>query len=100
MWIYRLELLLATASNSNIEILQRYQNSILKLITQAPWFTKNTEIHKYLQMLTIKEEIRTRSLKYGQKLINHLNQLAKTLHNNKRQIKRLKRYHILELSNR
>lgn len=79
MWTYGLELW-GTTSNSNIEILQRYQNNIIKLITQAPWFTKNTEVHEYLQMPTIREEIRTRSTKYCQRLTNHPNQLAKTLH--------------------
>jgi len=28
-----------TASNSNIEILQRYQNKILRAIANAPWYT-------------------------------------------------------------
>lgn len=44
VWTYGIELW-GTASNSNVEILQRYQNSILKLIIQAPWFTKNVELH-------------------------------------------------------
>lgn len=98
-WTYGIELL-GTASNSNIEILQRYQNSILKLIAQAPWFTKNTEVHEYFQMPTIKQEIRTRSLKYCQKLPNHPNHLARALFEGERPPKRLKRYHILELSKR
>ena len=35
-----------TASTSNIAIIQRYQSKILRMITLAPWYSSNDQIHK------------------------------------------------------
>jgi hypothetical protein len=40
VWTYGIELW-GCASSSNIEILQRYQSNMLRLITQAPWYVTN-----------------------------------------------------------
>jgi len=37
IWAYDIELW-DTVSNSNIEILQRFQNKFLKIIIDAPWY--------------------------------------------------------------
>ena len=47
-----------TASNSNIEILQRYQDKTLRLILNAPKFISNKTIHNDLYMPTIKDQIK------------------------------------------
>ena len=44
-----------TASESNIKILQRYQT--IRSIINAPWYITNVNIHKDLEMPTVKEEI-------------------------------------------
>ena len=33
-----------TASNSNIDILERFQSKVLRIITDAPWYVPNTII--------------------------------------------------------
>jgi hypothetical protein len=46
-----------TASNSNIEILQRFQNKVLSSIVNAPWYVPNIILHTDLQIPTVKAEI-------------------------------------------
>ena len=65
--------------NSNIEILQRFQNKTLRLITNAPWYVPNAVLHTDLQLLTIRAEITRMNGKYKAKLEAHPNDLAKTL---------------------
>jgi hypothetical protein len=39
-----------TASNSNIEILQRYQNIVLRATVNAPWYISNKVLHTDLTL--------------------------------------------------
>lgn len=98
IWMYGIQLW-GCASNSNISIIQRAQNMMLKTIASAPWFITNSEIHEHLQMSTVKEEIRATAAKYKERLAHHPNELAAQLvHPN--YPKRLKRSHIQTLDNR
>jgi hypothetical protein len=54
----------STASNSNIAILQRYQNKVLKTIVNAPWYISNRIVHTDLKIPTIREEMTKCSIKY------------------------------------
>ena len=98
IWTYGLQLW-GSASDSNLNIIQRQQNRILKTIAKAPWYITNNEIHEHLGMRTIKEEIRSLAAKYKERLIHHPNELARQLTMD-RYVKRLKRHHILELETR
>jgi len=62
----------------NTEILQRFQNKTLRLITNAPWYVPNA-VHTDLQLLIIRAEITGISGKYKAKLEAHPNELAQTL---------------------
>jgi len=55
-WTYDIPLW-GTTSNSNIEILQRFQNKILRSIANAPRYVPNTIPHTGLQIPTVKAEI-------------------------------------------
>lgn len=96
VWSYGLELW-GTASNSNIEILQRYQSKTLRLITNAPWFVTNKAIHRDLNMSTIREEINRFSSRYLGRLSRHQNPLAISLLDDTNEVRRLKRFHVLDL---
>jgi hypothetical protein len=63
IWTYGIPLW-GTASNSNIEILQRFQNKVLRSIVNAPWYVPNTILHTNLQIPTVKAEITNFSTKY------------------------------------
>ena len=63
IWTYGIPLWV-TASNSNIEILKRFQNKVLRSIVNAPWYVPNTILHTDLQIPTVKAEITNFSTKY------------------------------------
>ena len=86
-----------TTSNSNTEILQRYQSKTLRLITNASWYVNNRCMHNDLNISIIIQEINNFSLKYFQRLSDYFNLLAITLLDDSEEIWRLKRFHILNL---
>jgi hypothetical protein len=43
MWTYGIQLW-ETASNSNIEILKRFQSKVLRIIADAPWYVPSAVI--------------------------------------------------------
>jgi hypothetical protein len=55
VWTYGIQLW-GTASNSNLETLERYQSKVLRIITDAPWYMPNAIIKRDLQILTVKQE--------------------------------------------
>jgi hypothetical protein len=67
------------ASNSNTEILQRFQSKALRMIVDAPWHVLNTVIRRDLQIPTIKEDIRRNSSQYSARLSTHPNGLVVNL---------------------
>jgi hypothetical protein len=78
IWTYGIQLM-GTASTSNIEILECFQLNTLCMIVDAPWYVPNTVIQRYLQIPTVKEEIRRYSSQYSARLSTHPNNLIVTL---------------------
>jgi hypothetical protein len=68
-----------TASNSNIEILQRYQNKFLRAKVNASRYISNKVLHTDFRVPTIREEITKFSVKCRDKITTHPNELASTL---------------------
>ncbi|XP_060662116.1 uncharacterized protein LOC132795433 [Drosophila nasuta] len=66
------------ASNSNIDIVQRAQSNILRTITGAPWYVRNENIQRDLNILPAKEVIAEQKKKYFTKLLLHPNHLARS----------------------
>lgn len=95
VWMYGVQLW-GSASDSNISIIQRMQNMALRSICSVPWFITNTEIHHYLSMNTVKEEITKATASYRRRLEGHPNELATTLRTLSYN-KRLKRKDILAM---
>jgi endonuclease/exonuclease/phosphatase family metal-dependent hydrolase len=89
-----------TASTSNIEILQRFQNKVLRTIVNAPWYVPNKLLHSDLRLRTIPEEINHISSKYNIKIKTHPNRLAAELMNDEVSPKRLKRLKTAEVATR
>ena len=89
VWTYGIQLW-GTTSNSNVEILQRYQSKTLRQIVNAPWYITNHHIHDDLQIPIIKNEINRFSSRYLERLSNHPNTLAISLLDDSEEIKRLK----------
>lgn len=96
VWTYGIELW-GIASKSNRLKIQRFQNRCLRMIVNAGWYHRNDEIHEYLEVGTVEEEIANRSEKYQQRLHKHQNTLALQLLDNGNTVRRLKRTQVLDL---
>ena len=97
IWTYGIPLW-GTASNSNIEIQQRFQKSSDQLPTLHGMYITlfYTPIYRYPQF---KAEITNFSTKYREKLITHPNELTPTLLEDE-EPRRLKRFKPTELTTR
>ena len=98
IWTYALPLW-GKASNSNIEILQGYQNKVLRATVNAPWCITNKVLHVDLRVPTVREEITKFSVKYRDKTTTHPNELASTLLEEE-EPRRLKRFKPTDLTTR
>jgi hypothetical protein len=78
IWTYGIQLW-GTAFTSNIEILERFQCTVLRMIVDAPWYVPNTVIRRDLQTPTVKEEIRHYKSQYSARLSIHPTDLVVNL---------------------
>jgi hypothetical protein len=56
VWSYGIQLW-GCASESNIQVIQRYQNKVLKCIVNAPWYVRNSDFHRDLGIETVTDII-------------------------------------------
>jgi hypothetical protein len=78
IWSYGIQLW-GTTSKSNINILERFQSKVSRLIVDAPWYVSNSIIRKDLQIPTVKEEISRFSSHYNVCISVHPIELIATL---------------------
>jgi len=86
-----------TESNSNLEVLERFQSKVLGIITDAPRYVPNTIIKRDLQIATVKQEARKYSANCRKRLGTHPNNLANTLFKEQFGTRRIKRLHPADL---
>jgi hypothetical protein len=58
---------------SNIAIIQRFQNKVLRNIDDAPWHVRNADLHRDLNMEMVTAEIRRFARKHEERLLHHDN---------------------------
>jgi hypothetical protein len=75
IWTYGIQLW-GSASISNIEILERFQGKVLRMITYAPWYVPNMVLRQDLQITSVKEEIHRFRTQYRDRLYTHPNNLT------------------------
>ena len=85
--------------SQTLRYLQRLQNKILRMVTNAPWYVPNHVLHSDLQIPTIREEITRLSTSYKAKIDVHPNKLTTSLFEKHGQ-GRLRRYSPLDLPTR
>ena len=95
VWTYGIQLW-GTASNSNIEIPQRFQSKTLRSLINAPWYVTNETIHRDLKIPTVKDEIYKSRNRYSARVNNHHNPLVTLLLVTTDQFRRLKRKYPLD----
>jgi len=90
IWTYGVQLS-GTVANSNIEIIQTFQNKYLGIIVNAPWYVTNDILHHDLNIPYIRDEIKKLSQRYADRLEEHPNTLAINLMSNAEISRGLKR---------
>jgi len=90
IWVYDIQLWDRT-SNWSIEILQRFQNKIFRIIVDAPWYITNDTLYQDLNISYIRDEIRRHSQRYADRMKEHPNILTKNLMRSIKTPRRLKR---------
>jgi hypothetical protein len=95
VWTYGIQLW-RTATNSNLEILERFQSKVLR-ITDTPWYVPNNVIKRDLQIPTVKQEARKYSTNYHKRLDAHPNNLPNALFQEQLGTRRLKRLYPADL---
>ena len=78
VWTYGIELW-GCASNSNIEIIQRYQSKLLRSITNAPWYVTNHTLHSDLHIPYVREVFLERIANHRTSIAKHPNPLMAPL---------------------
>ncbi len=97
IWTYGIQLW-ATTNASNKDLLQRAQSKILRIVTNAPWYIRNSNIHADLVVPSIENVTKAFCRKYKNRLECHPNVLANKLLIESN-FKRLKRKAPLDLLN-
>lgn len=97
VWTYGIQLW-GCASKSNILIIQRFQNKVLRSIVNAPWYVRNSDLHRDLQMDTVDQTITKFARNHEQRLHQHGNVEAIQLLDNINITRRLKRVKPFELA--
>jgi len=90
IWTYGRQLW-GCACQSNVEIIQRFENKVLRNIVNAPWYVRNEDLHRDLKVDVIEEVIKKNAVSHEQRLIRHVNNEASQLLNESGTERRLKR---------
>jgi hypothetical protein len=98
VWNYGIQLW-GCASESNIQVIQHYQNKVLKCIVNAPWYFPNSDLHRDLGNETVTDII-AKSAKSHEKKLQDINMEASILLNVNNITRRLKRKKSFELVTR
>lgn len=99
VWTYGIQLW-RTASNSNLEIMQRFQSKTLRILLDAPWYVSNATIHRDLGINTVTNEIQRSSERYEGRIQTHSNELARAVLDPNQITRRLKRFKPIDLPER
>jgi hypothetical protein len=96
VWSYGIQLW-GCASKSNIQSIQTFQNKVLRGIVNAPWYARNSDIHRDLGIKMVTAEIKRTAKKHEHRLHQHTNVEAIQLLDNNRTVRQLKRLKPFEL---
>jgi hypothetical protein len=77
--------------HSNIDINQRFQKKVLRIIVDAPWYIRNTDLHRDLQMGKVTNEIGKFAKKHEERLLHHVQVEAIQLLDKSELVRRLKK---------
>lgn len=91
VWTYGIQLWGCT-SKSTAKTIQTFQNTVLRGIVNAPWYIRNNDLHRDLQLNLVSDEIKKIANKHNQRLELHTNSemIGLLVPHNLRRLKRVK----------
>lgn len=98
VWSYGIQIW-GCAKNNVINIIQKFQNKVLRNIVNAPWYIRNSDIHRDLRISTVRDEIKKYAQAHRSRLISHTNaEIPKLLDTSSltRRLKRFKPHDLIE----
>ena len=95
VWTYGIQLWGCT-KQSNIDIIQ-FQNKVLQNIVNAPWYIRNTDLHRDLEVDVVSSEIQRFTQEHEERLHHHENVEAIQVLGNMGRVHRLQRKKPFEL---
>jgi hypothetical protein len=96
VWTYGIQLWGCTKP-SNMAIIQRFQNRVLRNIVGSPWYVRNADLHRDLRIEMATAEIRRFARKHEERLYHHDTVDTIQLLDNGKLIRRLRRTKPFEL---
>jgi uncharacterized protein YeeX (DUF496 family) len=81
-------------------VIQRYENKVLKCIINAPWYVRNSDLHRDLGIETVTDIIAKFASCHEKRLQDHINVEASRLLDVNNITRRLKRKNPFELVRR
>lgn len=96
VWTYGIQLWGCTKP-TNVEIIQRFQNKVLRSIVNAPWYVRNDDIHRDLGVDLVTVVIKKHAEAHERRLLQHVNVEAIQLLDTTDIVRRLKRTKPFEL---
>ena len=97
VWTYGIQLW-GCAKKSNVDIIQIQQNKILRSIANAPWYARNSDLHRDFRVETVAEIMQKHARSHEFRLLNHVNEEAAQLLNVDNDTRRLNRTKPYELA--
>jgi hypothetical protein len=83
----------------NIQVIQRFQNKVLKCIVKAPWYIRNNDLHQDLRIETVTDIITKLANSHKKRFQNHINNEVSRLlsvQNIPRRLKRKKPFNLVK----
>jgi hypothetical protein len=72
VWAYDVQLWGCTKQN-NIDVIHRCKNKVLRNTVDAPWYIRNADLHRDLQIEMVKNETRKFAKKHEESLLHQVN---------------------------
>lgn len=90
VWCYGIQIF-GCAKKVHINKIQTFQNKVIRNVVNAPWYVRNSDIHRDLKIAFVNEEIRKHARKHTERLTQHVNIEASQIIRNQTSIRRLLR---------
>lgn len=96
-WCYGIQIC-GCARQTHLNSFQTFQNKVLRNMVNAPWYIRNLDLHRDLEIPSVMEVVRKYAHKHRARLSQHVNAEASQLIENQPAIRRLQRVIPTDLS--